>query len=158
MTKVDLSDYFFHLPNKPVDRQFVRFIWLGKKYQCTAMLFSLAPAGSKDPAARHPAPRKLGVRGAVYIDAILVITRRQDESLRHTQLLVDTLQHFSVSVHPDMMQAVPTHFIGFLGIQSTLRLLSFEFPGTRIVTFAARTPSFGPGTRPESSLSGCSAL
>ena len=44
MAKVDLSDYFVHLPIKPEDRQYFRFMWQGKKYQCTAMPFGLAPA------------------------------------------------------------------------------------------------------------------
>ena len=125
------------------------------------MPFGLAAAPRLATKILQPVIRHLWTRGVqvvVYIDDSLVLARSQEESLQHTQLLVDTLQHFSVSVHPDMMQAVPTHFIGFLGIQSTLRLFSFEFPGTRIVNFAARSPSFGPGTRPESSLSGCSAL
>ena len=43
MTKVDMSDYFFHLPIKPEDRKYFRFMWQGKKYQCTAMPFGLAP-------------------------------------------------------------------------------------------------------------------
>ena len=42
MTKVDMSDYFFHLPIKPEDRKYFRFMWQGKKYQCTAMPFGLA--------------------------------------------------------------------------------------------------------------------
>ena len=44
MTKVDLSDYFFHLPIKPEDRQYSRVMWQCKKYRCTAMPFGLAPA------------------------------------------------------------------------------------------------------------------
>ena len=31
MTKVDMSDYFFHLPIKPEDRQYFRFMWQGRK-------------------------------------------------------------------------------------------------------------------------------
>ena len=29
MTKVDMSDYFFHLPIKPEDRKYFRFMWQG---------------------------------------------------------------------------------------------------------------------------------
>ena len=39
MTKVEMSDYFFHLPIKPEDRKYFRFMWQG-----TAMPFGLAPA------------------------------------------------------------------------------------------------------------------
>ena len=111
MAKVDLSDYFFHLPIKPEDRQYFRFMWQGKKYQCTAMPFGLAPAprlATKilQPVVRHL--RSMGVRLVVYIDDILVLARSQDECLRHTQLLVDTLHHFGFGVHPDKIHAVST--------------------------------------------------
>ena len=135
MAKVDLSDYFFHLPIKPEDRQYFRFMWQGKKYQCTAMPFGLAPAprlATKilQPVVRHL--RSMGVRLVVYIDDILVLARSQDECLRHTQLLVDTLHHFGFGVHPDKIQAVPTRSIEFLGIQVNSALMQFRVPRHKI--------------------------
>ena len=93
----------------------------------------------------------------VYIDDLLILARSQQESLRHTQLLVDTLHHFGFSVHPDKIQAVPTRSIEFLGIQVNSALISFKSPSTRSATFAARLPSFELSTRPESSLSAATA-
>ena len=135
MTKVDMSDYFFHLPIKPEDRQYFRFMWQGKKYQCTAMPFGLAPAprlATKilQPVVRHL--RSMGVRVVVYIDDLLILARSQEESLRHTQLLVDTLHHFGFSVHPDKIQAVPTRSIEFLGIQVNSALMQFRVPKHKI--------------------------
>ena len=49
MTKVDLSDNFFHLPIKLVDRQYFRFVWQSKKYQCTAMPFAAKRRASGTP-------------------------------------------------------------------------------------------------------------
>ena len=71
------------------------------------MPFGLAPAPRL--ATKIPEPivqhlRSMGVRFGVYIDDILVLARSQDECLRHTQLLVDTLHHFGfgfVSWRPD---------------------------------------------------------
>ena len=65
MAKVDLSDYFFHLPIPLEHREYFRFMWQGKKYQCTAMPFGLAPAprlATKilQPVIRHL--RSMGVR------------------------------------------------------------------------------------------------
>ena len=135
MAKVDLLDYFFHLPIKPEDRQYFRFMRQGKKYQCTAMPFGLAPAprlATKilQPVVRHL--RSMGVRVVVYIDDILVLARNQEECHRHTQLLVDTLHHFGFGVHPDKIQAVPTRSIEFLGIQVNSALMQFRVPKHKI--------------------------
>ena len=135
MAKVDLSDYFFHLPIPLEHREYFRFMWQGKKYQCTAMPFGLAPAprlATKilQPVIRHL--RSMGVRLVVYIDDVLVLARSQEECLRHTQLLVDTLHHFGFGVHPDKIQAVPTRSIEFLGIQVNSALMQFRVPRHKI--------------------------
>ena len=44
MTKVDMSDYFFHYVIAPKDRRYFRFMFLGQKFQFTAMPFGLASA------------------------------------------------------------------------------------------------------------------
>ena len=44
MTKVDMSDYFFHYMIAPKDRKYFRFMFLGQKFQFTAMPFGLASA------------------------------------------------------------------------------------------------------------------
>ena len=135
MAKVDLSDYFFHLPIPLEHREYFRFMWQGKKYQCTAMPFGLAPAprlATKilQPVIRHL--RSMGVRLVVYIDDVLVLARSQEECLRHTQLLVDTLHYFGFGVHPDKIQAVPTRSIEFLGIQVNSALMQFRVPRHKI--------------------------
>ena len=99
------------------------------------MPFGLTPAprlATKilQPVIRHL--RSMGVRVVVYIDDLLVLARSQEESLRHTQLLVDTLHHFGFSVHPDKIQAVPTRSIEFLGIQVNSALMQFRVPKHKI--------------------------
>ena len=44
MTKIDLSDFYMHLPIAEADRKFFRFMFNGIKYECVAMPFGLAPA------------------------------------------------------------------------------------------------------------------
>ena len=65
------------------------------------MPFGLAPAPRLATKILQPAIR---MRLVVYIDDILVLARSQEESLRHTQLLIDTLHHFGFGVHPDKMR------------------------------------------------------
>ena len=83
----------------------------GKKDQCTAMPFGLAPAPRLATKILQPVVWHLcsmGVRLVVYVDDILVLARSQGECLRHAQLLVDTLHHFGFGVHRDKIQAGPT--------------------------------------------------
>ena len=68
----------------------------------------------------------MGVRVVVYIDNLLVLARSQEESLRHTQLLEDTLHHFGFSVHPDKIQAVPIDRV--LGHPGELRTHAISSP------------------------------
>ena len=53
-------------------------------------------------------------------------------TVRHTQLLVETLHHFGFSVHPDKIQAIPTRSIEFLGIQVNSALMQFRVPRHKI--------------------------
>ena len=72
--------------------------------------------------------RSMGGRLVVYIDEILVLPR----SLRHTQLLVDTLHHFGFGVRPDKIQAVPTLSIELRGIPVNSALMQFRVPRHKI--------------------------
>ena len=44
MTKIDLSDFYMHLPIAEADRKYFRFMFNGIKYECAGMPFGLAPA------------------------------------------------------------------------------------------------------------------
>ena len=41
LTKVDLSDFYMHLPIGEADQRFFRFMFDAAKYQCMAMPFCL---------------------------------------------------------------------------------------------------------------------
>ena len=44
MTKIDLSDFYMHLPKAEADRKCFCFILNSAKYECTGMPFGLAPS------------------------------------------------------------------------------------------------------------------
>ena len=44
ITKVDLSDFYMHFLIGKADRRYMRFMWEGRKFECTDMPFGLAPA------------------------------------------------------------------------------------------------------------------
>ena len=94
MTKIDLSDFYMHLPIAEADRKFFRFMFNGIKYECVAMPFGLAPAPRIATKFLQPVIkylRRRGVRCTVYIDDIIILARSRVQSLKHTQLAVDLL-------------------------------------------------------------------
>ena len=44
ITKVDLSDFYMHFLIGKADHRYMQFMWEGRKFECTSMPFSLAPA------------------------------------------------------------------------------------------------------------------
>ena len=76
------------------DGRYMRFMWEGKKYQCIGMPFGLAPAPRLATKMMAPVIRYLrsrGLRLAIYIDGLILLSRSYKESIEQTQLLVDTL-------------------------------------------------------------------
>ena len=44
ISKIDLSDFYMHFLIGKADRRYMRFMWEGRKFECTGMPFGLAPA------------------------------------------------------------------------------------------------------------------
>ena len=110
ITKIDISDFYYHFLLRQQDSKSMRFMWEGVKYECIGMPFGLAPAPRLStkllaPAIRHL--RRLGIRLSVYIDDIIVLARSISQSVLHTQQTVNLLHHLGFSVHPEKCKLVP---------------------------------------------------
>ena len=85
-------------------------MWEGKIYQCIGMPFGLAPAPrlATEMMARviHYLCSR-GLRVAIYVDGLIRLSRSYKESIKQTQLLVDTLHKLSFGIHPDKCQVIP---------------------------------------------------
>ena len=111
MTKIDLSDFYMHFLIGKADRRYMRFMWEGKKYECIGMPFGLAPAPRLATKIMAPVIRYLrscGLRVAIYIDDLILLSRSYKESIAQTQLLVDTLHKLGFSIHPEKVQLIPS--------------------------------------------------
>jgi len=135
ITKVDLSDFYMHFLIGKADRRYMRFMWEGKKYQCVGMPFGLAPAPRLATKMMAPVIRYLrscGLRLAIYIDDLIVLSRSYKESIEHTQLLVDTLHSLGFGIHPDKCSVIPSRSAEFLGTQVNSRKMQFRVPRDKI--------------------------
>ena len=135
MTKIDLSDFYMHLPIAEADRKYFRFMFNGIKYECVAMPFGLAPAPRIATKFLQPVIkylRRRGVRCTVYIDDIIILARSRVQSLKHTQLAVDLLHSLGFGIHPDKLQGVPRQSVEFLGFQVNSVKMQFRVPLNKI--------------------------
>ena len=135
MTKIDLSDFYMHFLIGKADRRYMRFMWEGKKYECIGMPFGLAPAPRLATKIMAPVIRYLrscGLRVAIYIDDLILLSRSYKESIAHTQLLVDTLHKLGFSIHPEKVQLIPSRSSEFLGTQVNSRKMQFRVPRDKI--------------------------
>ena len=135
MTKIDLSDFYMHFLIGKADRRYMRFMWEGKKYECIGMPFGLAPAPRLATKIMAPVIRYLrscGLRVAIYIDDLILLSRSYKESIAQTQLLVDTLHKLGFSIHPEKVQLIPSRSSEFLGTQVNSRKMQFRVPRDKI--------------------------
>ena len=92
-------------------------MWEGRKYQCISMPFSLAPAPQLATKIMAPVIRYLwscGLRLAIYIDDLILLSRSYKESNEQTQLLVDTLRSLGFGIHPNKCSVIPSRSAEFL--------------------------------------------
>ena len=99
------------------------------------MPFSLAPASRL--ATKMMAPvicylRSCGLRLAIYIDDLVLLSRSYKESIEQTQLLVDTLRSLSFGIHPDKCSVIPSRSAEFLGTQVNSEKMQFRVPRDKI--------------------------
>ena len=108
ITKVDLTDFYMHFLIGKADRRYMWFMWEGKKFECTSMPFGLASAlrlATKMMALVIRYLRSCGLRVAIYIDDVILLSRSYKESIAHTQLLVVTLHDLGFGIHLDKASA-----------------------------------------------------
>ena len=99
------------------------------------MPFGLAPAPRLATKMMAPVIRYLrscGLRLAIYIDDLILLSRSYKESIEQTQLLVDTLHSLGFGIHPDKCSVIPSRSAEFLGTQVNSRKMQFRVPRDKI--------------------------
>ena len=117
------------------DRRYMRFMWEGMKFQCIGMPFVLAPApklATKMMARMIRYLRSCGLRLAIYIDNLILLSQSYKGSIEQTQLLVDTLHNLGFGIQPDKCSVIPSRSAEFLGTQVNSRKTQFRVPKDKI--------------------------
>ena len=137
LTSLDISDAYPHLSVAPSDRQYLRFIWEGVHYQFQAVCFGLAPAPRIFTKLLRPVVQILrakGIRCAIYLDDLILISRSRELSLIQTQLAVDLLVHLGFLISPKS-EVEPSKIRDFLGMTIDTHKMELRVPSSKVKNF-----------------------
>ena len=95
MCKLNLKEAYFSVPLNPISRKFVQFLWSGKLYEFLCLCSGLGPAPIiftkllKIPVSEL---RRLNILIMIYLDDMLLIGHRIEETLMARDTLIFLLQ------------------------------------------------------------------
>ena len=76
--------------------------------------------------------RSCGLRLAIHINDLILLSRSYKESIEQTQLLVDTLQSLGFGIHPNKCSVIPSRSAEFFGTQVNSKKMHFRMPRDKI--------------------------
>lgn len=118
MTRIDLTDAYYHVKIDNKYKDYLRFKWRGKTYRYTGLVMGITSAPrifTKIMKEAIRLARKLGIRCIFYIDDILIIAHNAQEGYIHTKIVLQILGKLGFTVNFSKSELVPKQKIEFLG-------------------------------------------
>ena len=132
LCKIDLQDAFLTIPVAKTARVYLWFLWKGKLYQFTCLLFGLASLPRTFTKGLKPLLVylwALGVRLLAYPDNILIIAPKKEQCLDQAQLIVGLLEKLGYVINRDKSALEPTQRLEYLGFVIDSVEMKFFLPG-----------------------------
>ena len=145
LTKVDLSDAYFHVPIAKESQKWLQFEWHGQTYRYTCLPFGLQAAPRIFTKVLRPVVQELrrrGVRLIVYLDDILIIAKTQAQSLRYTNLVKQVLKAHGFCLNDKKSVAVPSQRLEFLGALVDTQNMCLQVPQKKLKAFLREARRF----------------
>lgn len=139
LTTVDITEAYPHLLIAPESRQYLRFVWRRVHYQYRALCFGLAPAPRIFTKLLRPVVqclRRVGIRCAVYLDDIILLSRSREESVRHTQYTINLLVRLGFLISPKSHLS-PAQTVEFLGMNVDSHRMELRVPRGKVAKFTS---------------------
>ena len=129
MCKLDLKDAYFSIPLNPASRKFMRLISSAKLYEFLCLCFRLGPAPRiftkllKIPVS---VLRRLNIRIIIYLDDMLLIGHKIEETLMAIDTVIFLLQQLGFVLNLKKPVLMPTQRIEFLGVTVDLLIMTLS--------------------------------
>ena len=135
MTKVDLSNAYYHINVRKKDRCYLRFRWKGQVWQFRSLPMGLSSAPRtfthvlKEPIR---VLRSKGIRLVIYIDDILIMANTKEKAKAHTKSTVHLLKELGFLLKESKCDLVPKQEMVFLGYTINSNNMTFSVPKEKV--------------------------
>ncbi|KAK2891979.1 hypothetical protein Q8A73_017644 [Channa argus] len=140
LSSVDLKDAYFHIPVAMQHRKFLRFSFLGVRYQynCLPFGYSLAPRTFSKCLETALAPlRAAGMRVLFYLDDLLLLAPSREQALLQMVDLVTHLSSLGFTINWRKSSPFPAQSIIFLGVELDVPIMRARLSQERRETLLA---------------------
>ena len=123
ITKIDLKDAYHHILVHVSIRKYFRFVVAGKVYQFRVLPFGLSAALREFTKTLAPVVQLLcsqGIQVHAYLDDWIMHASSREQSLEHTQHIIQLLQSLGWTINWDKSMLQPSRILDFLGLHFNL--------------------------------------
>ena len=137
ITKIDLKDEYHHIMVHVNIRKYFRFVVAGIVYQFQVLPFGLSTAPREFTKTLAPVIQLLhsqGIQVHAYLDDWIIRATSPEQSLEHTQHIIQLLQSLGWTINWDKSMLQPSRILDFLGLHFNLEQALISPPDSFLPT------------------------
>ena len=149
ITKIDLKDAYHHILVHVNIRKYFRFVVAGVVYQFRVLPFGLSTAPQEFTKTLAPVVQLLhtqGIRVHAYLDDWIIRAHSREQSLEHTQYILQLLQSLGWMINWDKSMLQPSRILDFLGLHFNLERALISPPDSFLPTLTNVLSRLSPTT------------
>ena len=149
ITKIDLKDAYHHILVHVNIRKYFRLVVAGTVYQFWVLPFGLSTAPREFTKTLAPVIQLLcsqGIQVHAYLDNWIIRATSQEQSLEHTQHIIQLLQSLGWTINWDKSMLQPSRILDFLGLHFNLEQALISPPASFLPTLTEVLSHLSPST------------
>ena len=149
ITKIDLKDAYHHILVHVNIRKYFRFVVAGTVFQFRVLPFGLSTAPREFTKSLAPVIQLLrsqGIQVHAYLDDWIIRATSQEQSLEHTQHVLQLLQSLGWTINWAKSMLQPSRILDFLGLHFNLEQALISPPASFLPTLTEVLSRLSPST------------
>ena len=149
LTKIDLKDAYHHILVHVNIRKYFRFVVAGTVFQFRVLPFGLSTAPREFTKSLAPVIQLLrsqGIQVHAYLDDWIIRATSQEQSLEHTQHVLQLLQSLGWTINWAKSMLQPSRILDFLGLHFNLEQALISPPASFLPTLTEVLSRLSPST------------